>query len=314
MSQEPARGPQGSRSTDRLPTPRTAGEMLRMARGFLERKGCEEARLEAELLVASALGIDRLGLFMALERPLSGAEVDAGRDLLVRRGRREPVAYVIGEREFYGRPFHVGPGVLIPRPETELLVDRARALLGVSGPPEMRAASASTDARRILDVGTGSGCLAITLALEIAGSEVFAVDLSPAANEYARANARALGATIHLVEGDGPEAAGSLGPFDLVLSNPPYVDPQTSSELAAEVRDYEPPEALFAPEGDPDHWVRRLLGATDRMLVPGGTLLVELGVGQGPRALELARARGLAAVLHPDLAGIERVLEVTDAR
>src|SRR5262245_54204353 len=114
--------------TDRLQRPNTAAQMLRMAREFLARKGVEEARLEAELIVAHALGLTRLGLFRTLDRPLQDSEIDRARDLFARRARREPLAYITGEREFYGRRFRVGPGVLIPRPETELLVDRAREI------------------------------------------------------------------------------------------------------------------------------------------------------------------------------------------
>ena len=274
--------------------PRTAGEMLARAKGFLARKGVDEARLDGELLVAHALGLDRLQLFLQLDRPLTSGDVARARELLVRRGKREPVAYLTGEREFYGRPFAVDRRVLIPRPETELLIDRARELAaGLERPP------------RIADVGTGSGCLAITAALEIEGSEVRAVDCSAAALEVARANAERLGAAVHLVLGDGPEALE--GTFDLVLSNPPYVDPAGRDELEPEVREHEPAEALFAPRGDPDHWVRRLLAAAP--LADGGRLLVELGLGQAERALALAAEGGREARIHSDLAGVARVLE-----
>ena len=281
-------------------TPRTAREMVALARGFLERKGLEEARLEAELLVAHALGLDRLRLFMRLDQPVTGAEVDAARDLLVRRGRREPTAYIIGEREFFGRNFAVGPGALVPRPETELIVDRARELLG-----------AAPAGKRILDVGTGSGCLAVTLALELEGAEVHAVDVSPEALRWAERNVEALGAPVTLHGGDGIEVAVQLaaaaGPFDLVVSNPPYVEPAEREELAPEVAQHEPAVALFAPEGDPDRWAVALAEAMPRVLAPGGGLLVELGHLQAPR---LRRRFGDAATVHEDLAGIPRVLEL----
>ena len=262
-----------------------------MAREFLERRGVESARLEAELLVAHALGLDRLKLFLALDRPIVPAEIDRARDLLVRRGRREPAAYITGSREFYGRPFQVGPGVLVPRPETELLVDRAREI----------------GATRIADVGTGSGCIAVTLALEIPGCRVSAVDVSVAAVLCARANADALGATLEIAEGDGLawlDRAAQAERFDLVVSNPPYVGTDERGTLAPEVVEHEPAIALFAPEGDPDFWVRSLL---DR--AGSAKLLVELGHRQAPRALELARERGIPARTHKDLQGIERVLE-----
>lgn len=279
-------------------TPRTAREMLAMSRAFLERKGLGNPRLEADLLVAHALGLARLQLYMRMDQPLLAEEVDRARDLLVRRGRREPTAYIVGRREFYGRDFAVGPGVLVPRPETELLVDRARELL------------AGRTAPRVLDVGTGSGCIAVTLALEVPGAEVHAVDLSAEALDFARRNAEALGAGVTLHQGDGLEIARRVAaerPFDLLVSNPPYVEPGEAPELEEEVRAHEPALALYAPEGDPDRWARELCALAPRVLAPGGALLVELGHRQG------ARARGYAgpdAVVHDDLAGVPRVLEV----
>lgn len=278
--------------------PRSAGDMLALARAFLERKGVEEARLEAELLVAHALGLDRLRLFMQLDRPLLSAEIDRARDLFVRRGKREPLAYITGEREFYGRPFKVGPGVLIPRPETELVVDEARRL----------ATELGTSAPSIADVGTGSGCLAITLALEIAGARVSAFELSPAAILCAQRNAELLAAKLEFVEGDALATLGPRAPFDLLVSNPPYVMPEERGTLASEVLEHEPALALFAPEADADFWARTLLERGRAWLVPGGALLIELGHRQGQRVLELARGLGWNAVLVRDLAGIERVL------
>ncbi|MBL8862589.1 MAG: peptide chain release factor N(5)-glutamine methyltransferase [Planctomycetes bacterium] len=331
--------------------PRTAGEMLKLAREFLLKKGIEEARLEAELLVAHALGLDRLALFLQHDRPIGDEELARGRELLVRRGKREPTAYLTGSREFYGRSFAVGPGALIPRPETEIVVDRAREIArgrAASGSPLLCAA----------DYGTGSGILAITLALEIEGLHVLAVDASDAALSWARRNverhalsmaeagrpvtptppapgadsarraehaaradvgrradlaARAdLARRVELALGDGValllERARER-PFDLVVANPPYVTRAEEADLAPEVRDHEPASALFAPAGDPDHHLARLLDLVPRVLAPGGTLLVELGHRQGPRARGLAHSRGLEARIGRDFAGIERVLE-----
>jgi len=274
-----------------------------MARSFLERKGVEEARLEAELLCAHALGINRLGLFMRLEQPIEAHEVDAARDLLVRRGRREPVAYVTGKREFYGRDFHVGPGVLIPRPETELLIDLARELLKDRESP------------LVAEFGCGSGCIAISLALELQAARVITCDLSTSAVSQTRANAERLGADVEVLIGDGLEVLGERlkseapGGLDLLISNPPYVDPADRPELQPEVRDYEPELALYAPEGDVDHWARRLSEAAVKWLAPDGVLLIELGANRGPAALAAARAAGLDAELHQDLARLDRVLE-----
>jgi len=296
-----------------------------MARAFLERKGVESARLESELLVAHALSITRLQLFLQLDRPISAGEVARARDLLVRRGRREPAAYILGVREFYGRPFRVGPGVLVPRPETEHLVDRAIDLA--------RARAARGDPlRTCADLGTGSGCIAITLALEVEGLSVLAVDTSAEALVFARENALALGSdAVELVEGDGFEvlarAVRERGRrFDLLVSNPPYVPRSACASLAPEVRDHEPEAALFAPEDDPDHFVRRLVEEGCLLVSPGGTILVELGHDQAERAREIARGHGvrgddvpvndipvndIAVRLHPDYGGHERVLEIT---
>ncbi len=300
MAAEPSRAPDAARDDARAPRPpRTVREMLALGRAFLERRGIESARLESELLLAHALGIDRLQLFLSLDRPPEEGEIERARALLQRRGRREPCAYVTGKREFYGREFRVGPGVLIPRPETELLVDRARALCG--GRKDLRLA----------DAGTGSGCIAITLALELGpGTLVVASELSAAALAYARANAEALGARVEFREGDGLDVLGDERSYDLLLSNPPYIDPALRDTLAPEVREHEPHEALFAPADDLDRHVRRLLDQGVSLVRPGGFVLVELGLGQAARAREIVRERGLRARFERDLSRIERVLEV----
>ncbi len=271
-----------------MEAPRTAGEMLARAKEFLQRKGVEPARLDAELLLAHVLELTRLELYLQLERPVSAAEIDAARALLVRRGKREPVAYILGAREFYGRRFAVDARVLIPRPETELLVDLALAR------------SKERPVVRIADVGTGSGALAVSLALGIPGARVVAVDVSPGALEVARANAAALGSEIDFVLGDGPEALRGSEPFDLIVSNPPYIAPEARATLEPEVADHEPELALFTPAADPGHWLRRLSSSAGDLLAPGGTLLSELGSGQAEAAVEIARAAGLVARTHRD--------------
>jgi release factor glutamine methyltransferase len=288
------------------PSPRTAGEMLQRGREFLARRELPDARLEAELLVAHALGLDRLGLFLQLDRPVQEAEISLARELLLRRSKREPVAYLTGRREFYGRVFEVDRSVLIPRAETELLVDLARERAKVRTGREPLALG---------DVGTGSGCLAVTLALELPGSAVVATDLSPEALECARRNAERLEARVSFALGDGPRAlttpAGTPRAFDVIVSNPPYIALEERAELAPEVREFEPALALFAPAGDPHRGVRQALDDAVPLLAPGGVLLVELGHSQAAAALELARKRNLRARTHRDLARIERVLEVS---
>ena len=340
----------GAPSQASAETPRTAREVSDRGRLFLENKGVEEARLDAELLVAHALGMDRLGLFMTLDRPVAEEELRRARELLVRRGKGEPVAYLTGEREFFGRAFHVGAGCLIPRPETEHLIDEARrwwqertgssavqrdlaleasrqralAADHLSEQPDADTEAVEAMSKEaptppaqsgpvVLDLGTGSGCLAITLALELEGASVTAVERSAAALEWARANARALGAEVCFEEGDALAFLGGLsaGSLDLVVSNPPYVDRKELPNLAREVRDFEPAEALLAPQGDVDFWVRELVQRVPALLRAGGLLLIELGAEQGERALALARAAapcGARVEVLRDLAGLDRVL------
>lgn len=283
-----------SRAAER---PRSVGEMLDRARAFLDRKGVEEARLDADLLVAHALGVDRLHLLLRLEEPVVEEELVRARGLLQRRAAREPVAYITGTREFYGRAFAVRRGVLIPRPETELIVDLARDHMAGREAPA-----------RILDIGTGSGCLAITLALELPASTLHAVDASGEALEVARANAATLGAEVTWLEQDGLQAAAQGAPWDLIVSNPPYVNPAERETLAPEVRDHEPAQGLFAPEGDEHYWVRTLAQGAPGWLQTGGLMLVELGHGQGPLALDLGQQVDPHARVEQDLAGIPRVL------
>ncbi len=283
-------------ATGRPPAPRDARAMVDMARAFLVRKAVENPRLEAELLVAHALGLERLGLFLRLDQPVTPAEVDRARDLLVRRGRREPVAYITGAKEFYGRRFAVGPGCLIPRPETELMIDLARETAG------------EREGLAVLDIGTGSGCLAVTAALELATPEVTAVDISETALAWAQRNAAALAAAVTCVHADGLATWDERGPYDIVLSNPPYIDTAEAPTLAPEVREHEPASALFAPPGDRDHWLRELVARAGEGLRPGGVLLVELGHTQGPRARELAASGAAGSRVERDLAGVDRVL------
>jgi len=273
--------------------------MLARAREFLTRKQTDSPRLEAEILVADALGLDRLQLFLQFDRPVSADEVAKARERLVRRGKHEPVAYITGRREFYGRTFAVSRAVLTPRPETELLVDLAR---------ERRKSGATIS--RVLDVGVGSGCLSITLFHELGAPQVVGVDVSAEALVVARANAAHLGAQVEFVEGDGPESLVGAAPFDLLVSNPPYIDPRDAAGLAPDVRDWEPALALFTPPGDNLHWLRRLLDCVPQRVTQSGIALIELGQGQSDAALELAGQRGLEARTHRDYGGIERVLEV----
>ncbi len=295
--------------------PKTCREALELGRAFLARKGLIDARKDADLLLAHVLGTDRLGLYTALDKPIEPAELERARALFVRRAQTEPVAYLTGAREFYGRSFAVDRRVLIPRPESELLIDLARAHLAprTAGRAEpLTSAARAAETLCCADFGTGSGCLAITLALEFQGARVIASDVSADALEVARANAKRLAAEVDFVLADGLDHFSDRRPeggFDVLVSNPPYVDPKAAVLLPRDVRDFEPHVALFAPQQDPDLWVRRLVQAAPALLAPAGRLWVELGHDQGARALELAQQAGLCARLVNDLERIPRVLE-----
>lgn len=293
---ESAANPGGADSA----APRDLRDMLARGRSFLQRQGLNEWRLEAEILVAHAVGLKRLELFLQLDRPVLPAELERGRELLVKRARRVPCAYLVGSREFYNLEFQVGPEVLIPRPESEQLVDLARERL--------RARLTPGRAPRIFDLCTGSGNLIVALGKHVPGAELMASDVSPAALEVAAANAQRHGVNVRFLAGDGWSAlpAGTPG-FDVILSNPPYIDPAAAAGLPADVREHEPAAALFAPAGQPDFWAHEILRGAATQLLPGGSVLIELGFDQAERlAKELS---GNSYAFHRDLEGHQRVLE-----
>ena len=216
--------------------------------------------------------------------------------LVSRRATREPVAYLLGTREFYGRPFIVQPGVLIPRPETELLVEVALKWVTATG------------AGHIADVGAGSGCVAITLALEHPGLSIIATDRSPEALVIARANAVALGAATSIDWRETDLLTGVTGPLDLIVSNPPYVPERDRDALSSDVRDFEPSLALFAGDDGLDV-IRRLVPQAISLLRPGGALIMEVGEDQRPGVTALLEQSGCASVdWHVDLQGIPRIV------
>jgi len=258
-------------------------------------------RLDAELLISHVLGVDRVRLYMDLERPLSAPELAAVKALVVRRRQREPVAYLIGHREFYRRELKVTPAVLIPRPDTETLIERACVLLPEDQP------------RRVLDLCTGSGAIAVTLAAERPLVHVVATDLSDAALAIAGENARthAVDARVELRQGDLFGALADDAGFDLVVANPPYIRDDELPQLAAELQ-HEPRMALTSGTEGLDV-LTRLCAEVDRFLLPGGALLFEIGARQAERVMQLlaANARLTGVTTHRDLGGIERVVEAT---
>ncbi|MDX2168407.1 MAG: peptide chain release factor N(5)-glutamine methyltransferase [Deltaproteobacteria bacterium] len=270
-----------------------AAALLAAAAPRLAAAGIDSARLDAELLLADALGLDRSRLFARLRDAVPEPAAQRFAALIERRRRREPLAYLTGGQEFWSLRFAVTPAVLIPRPETELLVELALAL---RPRPE-----------RILDVGTGSGCIAVALARELPAAQLTAVDLSPDALAVARQNAAAHGviARIGFVHGDVYAALPADADFDLIVSNPPYLAP---ADAASPETACEPRAALFAGADGLDV-VRRLLAGAVARLRPGGHIMIEIGQGQADAVLALASAAGLRdARVVPDLAGIPRTL------
>lgn len=273
-------------------------EALQWMARDLESRGVETARLDAEVLLADAIGTTRMGLYLAYERPLSTSERAALRSRIERRRTGEPVAYILGVREFYGLALAVDRRVLVPRPETELVVDAVLEALpehGVGG--------------CVLDLGTGSGAIAIAVARARPTAIVDAVDASADALEVARANRirhTALG--VRLREGDLFAPLSPDARYDVIVSNPPYIARADLAALPVDVRDFEPRIAL---EGGDDGLsiVRRIVAEAPRRLARAGTLVLELGFGQASAVRALFGDAGLGAIsVRRDYAGIERVL------
>jgi release factor glutamine methyltransferase len=258
----------------------------------LDAAGCETPEVDAELILANVLGTTRSGLRADGSRALSEPELDRVTELLARRERREPLAYVLGEWGFRRLTLKVDRRALVPRPETEIVVERCLAL------------TANLDQPRILDVGTGSGALALALVDEHPRAAVTGIDSSPDALALARENAARLDLEVELVEHD-LFAGFPDGPWDLVVSNPPYVLPEEIDSLTPEVREWEPRIALVG-EGTTEAIVT---SACD-VLRPGGALVLETADGNAARVAGLLRALGYSEVaVTPDLAGRDRVVE-----
>ena len=266
----------------------TLAEVLKGAPEYLGRRGVDTARVDAELLLARALGLSRIELYTQHDRPLTDAERTAARALVQRRGRREPLAYVLGDWDFRRLTLKTDARALVPRPETEIVVERCLALLE------------GVDAPRIADVGTGSGAIALALKQERQDARVVATDASGAALALARENAEANDLEIELVEGD--LLTGLEGPFDLVVSNPPYVDASELQSLQPELA-WEPRAALV----DAGQTARL---ARDARGVLEGWLVLEVHEGRARScAADLATLGYDPVSIKPDLAGRERVVE-----
>jgi len=279
----------------------TVGRVVRWAADDFRTRGIESPRLEAELLLAHALGTDRMRVIIESERDLADDELARFRELIQRRRKGEPVAYLRGQKEFYGRPFHVDKRVLVPRPDTEILVETALARTG------LRSMGA-----RYLDLCTGSGCVAISLARERSTCKVFAVDLSLDALAVARDNGVRLGAAhqVAWLPGDLFDPLAPFVPprFDLIAANPPYIPEDEVASLPLDVRGFEPRLALSGGSDGLDV-VRRIVRDAPRFLRPGGVLAVEMGMGQASEVHALFVEAGFAQIeVDKDYGGHDRVV------
>jgi len=251
--------------------------LAREARGVLEDAGISQitAAFDVEILARHILGWDRGSWLARRDEPADDEFRRAYAALIARRATREPIAYLRGIQEFWGRAFEVGPTVLIPRPETELIIEAAA--------PYLRDRPNVT----VVDVGTGSGCIAVTLALEYPLAQVVATDISEQALEVARRNATRLGAS-RVEFRHGALLAGVRGPIDLIVTNPPYVARTDRDGLSPEVRDYEPDAALYGSD-DGLGMIESIVHAARATLKPGGHLITEIGYGQEDRVRNLIR-------------------------
>lgn len=279
-------------------------KLIRWTDERFKKEGLTSPRLDAEVLLAESLGMDRVGLYTHFDQPLQPRELTRFKKLIQRRLAREPLAYIVGKREFWSLTFKVTADVLIPRPETEVLVAEALQVLVDAKRP--------TRSWRILEIGTGSGAVSIALAKELPLASLVATDLSGKALAIARENALGYGVQerIQFLQGDlfAPLEEGSQ--FELILSNPPYVPRSHFASLAPEVRDFEPRVAL---DGGKDGlaFFRRALPRVGEFLQPEGWFLAEIGAGQDPEVRKIAAENPDLDAFDfiPDLAGIKRVFK-----
>lgn len=281
------------------------GRLLTWAADFFRGRGSDTPRLDAQLLLSHVCGLDKVQLYVQFDRPLTSGELGTFRELVRRRAAAEPVAYILGRREFYGRSFAVTPDVLVPRPETEHLVDLVLGWVRAQG----------LETPRIVDVGVGSGAIAVTLAAELPGAVVLGVDTMAPPLKVASDNAQTHGVRdrVKLARGDVLSPVQKSASVDVVVSNPPYLDDALMASLPPAVRLYEPKAALY---GGPDGLdvLRRLASQAASALVPGGLLAFEIA-GESQVAT-LARILGEYGAFRepatlPDYAGKTRVMWTT---
>ncbi len=272
----------------------TSLKVLGWTKDFLMSKGVENSRLEAEWMLCAATGLDRVGLYLNYDKPLSADELASYRSMVARRAKREPLQHILGSQEFCGLDFEVTADVLIPRHDTEVLVLQALALM--------------PDARSILDIGTGSGCIAVSLAAKFPAAAVTATDISDAALEVARRNVLKHSVTVELLHGSLFEPLAKRT-FDLIVSNPPYIPTVDLAGLEPEVREYDPLAALDGGVDGLDFY-RKIIPQAHLHLNRSGWLLLEAGCGQAADLIRICNATGAYSepLTFKDPGGIERVV------
>jgi len=289
-------------------------EILRWTADYFRDKGVLEPRASAEVLLAHVLGLSRLDLYLRYDQPLAPEELARFKALMVRRREGEPVAYITGHREFWSLDFHVAPGVLIPRPETEILVsaavEAAKGFLTAQDQQKTENRKQKTGPWGV-EIGVGSGAVVVALAQELPQTDWLALDLSAAALAVARENARRHGVAerLRFVQGDLLSGLKPVPTFALMVANLPYVPRAEWEQLPKDIRDFEPREALLGGEDGLD-LIRLLVRPAQHYLTPGGSLALEVGAGQAGPVLELLRAAGAYEHLESlqDYQGVQRVV------
>lgn len=280
----------------------TVGKLLEWTTDFLKKSGAESPRLDAEVLLANARGCERIALYMAFTEEVPEEVRAKFRGLVKQRGAGVPVAYLVGQREFYSLPLKVTPAVLIPRPETEFLV--------IAALDEIKNRYPATTSPRVIDIGTGSGAIALAIAKHAPHAQVTAVDLSPAALEVARENAELLqlSSRITFLEGDLLAGFPAKESFEIIVSNPPYIGESEMEGLSPQVKDHEPRSALVGgPHGS--EIIARLIPQAAQRLVSGGLLAIELSPIIADDVIALLQADGHfdQIQLTKDLASLPRI-------
>lgn len=281
-----------------MPEVWTVKKILDWTSGYFSERQIPEPRLSAELLLADILDCKRISLYVQFERILSKSERDQFRAFVKRRAENEPVQYILGETEFMGLPFRVRPGVLIPRPDSELLVDRALEFCRLSGASGLR----------IIDLGTGSGCLAISLAKLLPQATVTAIDNQTDALEIAAENAAINDVQVEFLLQDMQQLTSATQHYDIIISNPPYVRLSEWQQLHPQVRDFEPDNALVAGD-DGLLFYRHITTVAGNLLSPQGRIFLEVGYDQAPTVQQMLTDAGFQTIVSRDFQQIERVVE-----